>query len=203
MKTLLCRMTLGIAAVALCSGLAVGGGDSPLAKAPGPAGKAAGTNGNTATLRSFELTHADPDEVRQLLTQIGGSLLKSGPRPAPGVPGQTTLRMAVDARTHTLFVRGTEKELDAVTDLIAVLDADPAKSAPESKNAQVIRLRYAKVPEIMPVLTGLGLQNQVLSLPRTNMLLLIGPEADTKDIRAVVERLDIERKAATNKPPVR
>jgi type II secretory pathway component GspD/PulD (secretin) len=204
MKTLLCRTTLGIAAVALCSGLAVGGGDAPLAKAPAPAGKAAGANGNTGTLRSFELTNADPEEVRQILMQIGGSLVKSGSRSAPGIPAPpNTLRMAVDARTHTLFVRGAEKELDAVADLIAVLDADPAKPAPEGKNAQILRLRHAKVPEVVQVLTGLGLQGQVLSLPRTNTLLLIGPEADARDIRAVVEKLDVERKATTAKPPVK
>ncbi len=170
-------------------------------KAPAPAAKAG--NGETGDLRSFQLAYADPEEVRQIVSQmVPGMLAKPGTRPIPGAPGvPSTLRIAVDQRTRTLFARGTEKELDAVAEVVSLLDADPSKSAPEGKSSRIIRLRYAKVPEVQQVLTGLGLQNQVVYLPRTNAMLLVGTEGE-KEIRAVLEKLDVEPRT-TSKPPVK
>jgi hypothetical protein len=208
------RAALAGAAMVLGGGLVLGG-QPPAAKPTGPAPKAvpgrpaeaAPAGDNASALRCFELTNADPEEVRGILAQVGGTLIKGGPRPVPGATAPNSLRMAVDARTHTLFVRGTEKELEAVADLVAVLDADPSKPAPEGKSARVIRLRHAKVPEVMQVLTGLGYQGQILPLPRTGTLLLTGPEAESKEVRSVIEKLDVEHKAgakpAVKKPVVR
>jgi hypothetical protein len=204
MKTAyLWRTTLAGLTLAILGGSLALGQEKVAVKAPAPTPTAKAGNGDTGDLRTFQLTFADPDEVKQIVIQMGATLTgRSSPRPTPGVPALSpTLRLAVDQRTRTLFVRGTEKELDAVADLVAVLDADPAKPAPEGKNARVIRLRYAKVPEVLQVLTGLNLQGQVVGLPRTNALLLTGTDSE-KEVRAVVEKLDVEPKTTT-KPPVK
>jgi hypothetical protein len=187
----------GLALAILSAGLAPGQ-DRVAVKAPAPAAKAG--NGGTGDLRTFQLTFADPEEVRQIVTQMGGNMaVRPGSRP-PIPMVSPTLRIAVDQRTRTLFVRGTEKELEAVADLVAILDADPAKPAPEGKSARVIRLRYAKVPEVTQVLTGLNLQGHVIALPRTNAMLLTGTDAE-KEVRAVIEKLDVESRTPS-KPPV-
>jgi type II secretory pathway component GspD/PulD (secretin) len=201
MKTAyLWRMTLAGLALALLGGSLALGQDRTTVKAPTP--KAG--NGDTGDLRTFQLTYADAEEVKQIVTQLGANLAArpgSKPPTPPFPPVSPTLRLAVDQRTRTLFVRGTEKELDAVADLVGILDSDPAKPAPEGRNARVIRLRYAKVPEVTQVLTGLNLQGQVIALPRTNALLLIGTDSE-KEVRTVIEKLDVESKATT-KPPVK
>jgi hypothetical protein len=200
MKTAyLWRTTLAGLVLALLGGSLAVGQEKVTVKAPAP--KAG--NGDTGDLRTFQLTYADPEEVKQIVTQLGASLAaRPGSKPTPPFPAASaTLRLAVDQRTRTLFVRGTEKELDAVADLVAVLDADPAKPTPEGKNTRVIRLRYAKVAEVTQVLTGLNLQGQVVALPRTNALLLTGTDSE-KEIRAVIEKLDVESKGTT-KPPVK
>jgi hypothetical protein len=193
------RATLAAAALAIVGGslaLAQPAGSGKTAVPGAPAGKAG--NGDTGDLRTFQLTYADPEEVRGIVTQMGASLTaRPGSKPTPGAV--TTLRLAVDPRTKTLFVRGTEKELDAVADLVAILDADPSKPAAEGKSTRVIRLRHVQVGEVMQVLTGLNLQNQVIPLTRTKALLLTGTDTE-KEIRAVVEKLDVEPRTSV-KPP--
>jgi type II secretory pathway component GspD/PulD (secretin) len=161
------------------------------AKAPLKPGEVPGVNPHALTVKSFELAHADPEEVRQTLTQMWVHVMAAhGARPGPPGPAQPP-RLAVDARTRTLFVRGNEKELEAVSELVAVLDGDPAKPG-EGKNARVVRLHHAKVGEVLQVLTGLGLAGQVLALPKSNTLILPHNEAEAREVRAVVEKLDVE-----------
>jgi type II secretory pathway component GspD/PulD (secretin) len=183
-------------------------------KAPAPARPADGAANGGLRLKCFELAHADPEEVRQTLTQLWGQLTAAHSPGRPGVPGFAGVpagapgvpaggpRIAVDGRTRTVFVRAPEKDLEAIGDLIAVLDADPGRG-PEGKNGRVVHLRNTKVNEVLQVLTGLGLQGQVLALPRSNALLLTGPEADGKEVREVIDKLDVERKAETKPAPGR
>jgi hypothetical protein len=139
-------------------------------------------------VQTFDLVRADPEEVRMTITKV-----------IPPRPGNQGLRLAVDARTKTLFARGTAKELEAVADIVAILDTPAGKPLPEGKGIRVVRLEHVKVNDVVSVLTGLGLQAPV-ALPKLNALIL--PEGDeaAKDVRTVVEKLDVKTPLTRTKP---
>jgi hypothetical protein len=138
--------------------------------------------------QGFELVRADLEEVRQTLAKIYSS---RGVAQAP--------RLAVDARTRTLFARAVPKDLEVIADIVAVLDNPADKALPEGKSARLVRLSHVKAPDVIQILNGLGLQAQTIVLPKMNALLLLGSESDTKETRVVIEKMDVE-KAATVKP---
>src|SRR5262249_9218548 len=72
-----------------------------------------------------------------------------------GRPGSTITipgwRVAVDKRTRSLIVRGSEKELQVAADLIAVLDAPAGKPMPKLKNVRSFKPKHASVEELAQV----------------------------------------------------
>jgi type II secretory pathway component GspD/PulD (secretin) len=161
----------------------------PGAKADVKSGKADARQAAPAQqIKTFDLTRADPEEVRQILAGNWTSLM--GLR---GQAGGSAPRFSVDRRTGTLFVSGTEKELELVQDFVRIMDAGPDET-PEVNGLQVIRLRHAKVAEVTQILAELGLQGRVLPLTRTNTLILAKEGAGAQDVRSVVEKVDVEKK---------
>jgi type II secretory pathway component GspD/PulD (secretin) len=206
LKATVFRPALALALVALV-GLGVAsapGQDKSNGKQPGSGPGGAKKGDKTAEapathLKAFELTRADPEEVRQVLNQLVNTM--SAPKPGqPIVMGAVSLRLAVDPRTRTLFARGTDKELDTVSDLVAVLDGEPGKAPAEGKSMRIVHLKHAKVQEVLGVLNNLGYQGQVIALPKANSLVLTQPEGEAKEIREVIiEKIDVESKT-TSKP---
>jgi hypothetical protein len=103
-------------------------------------------------------------------------------------------RVVVNPRSHALFVRGTDKELELVEDLIKVLDIEPGQEIPSSSGYTIVRLKHAKIDDVLQVLNGLGLQGQVIPLTRMNALILPKAERQANDVRMVIENVDIEGK---------
>lgn len=160
-----------------------------------PAKPAAKPTPPPVEVRTFDLSRAQPDTVRQAVTSCWNQYMQLRGQPAsPMAP-----RLAIDPRTQTLFARGTEKELEAIGELIGLLDAAPGKASSENKNLQVIHLKHAKPNEVLQILNGLGLQNQVMVLPGSNTLLLPRQAQSMDEVQAVIEKVDVEPKQQTKK----
>jgi hypothetical protein len=106
--------------------------------------------------------------------------------------------VAVDHRTRSLIVRGTEKDLQIVADLVAVLDLEKGKTAAlplaKGRNLRAFNLRYADAKEIAKVLTNLNLNARMAFPPKSNLIIVIGSETEMKEIGEVVDALDVEVK---------
>jgi type II secretory pathway component GspD/PulD (secretin) len=173
----------------------VGAAPGEQAKDPVAKGKAVAGEGKGPHVKAFKLSHADPEEVRQTLTSVWPQLMTARRIRANAAAGRPAeLQLAVSSRLHTLFVRGTEQQLEAVQELVKVLDTAPGESVPESKDLAVVRLRHVKVPEVLQVLNGLGLQGQIIPLPKLNALILPREEEEAKEVRVVLESLDAPEK---------
>ena len=110
-------------------------------------GKAPAGEGKTLQVKAIKLSNADPEEVRQTLMSVWPQVMAArGVRANTAAARTSDLHLAVSSRLRTLFVRGTEQQLEAVQDLVKVLDAAPGASLPESKGLSVVRLQHVKVP---------------------------------------------------------
>ena len=116
-------------------------------KESGTKGKAPAGEGKTLQVKAIKLSNADPEEVRQTLMSVWPQVMAArGVRANTAAARTSDLHLAVSSRLRTLFVRGTEQQLEAVQDLVKVLDAAPGASLPESKGLSVVRLQHVKVP---------------------------------------------------------
>jgi hypothetical protein len=185
-------LVLAALLVAVVGNSAVGQAKGPVAKdkttgkqAPAPA---------APEVKTFELVNIDPEDFRQTVQAVWDAT-------HPVRPGQPAngLRLATVPRSRTVFVRGTTGELELIAELARVLDIEAVAPIPDSKMVRIVRLRYAKVPEVVPVLNTLGIQGQVIALPRLNAFLL-QKDGDSKDARIVIEKIDIEKKPVEKKP---
>jgi type II secretory pathway component GspD/PulD (secretin) len=154
-------------------------------------------------IKVFELKNLPPDQMRQTLSTVWAPVMEArGIRSAAGPMGG--LQLVANPRNHTLFARGTEKELAIIEELVQMFDVADGQNYPQAKGFTIVRLRHVRAPEVMQVLTGLSLQSKVVSLPGQNALLLLEKGDDDSEIRTVIEKLDQpEKKKETvrNSPP--
>jgi hypothetical protein len=160
------------------------------AAAPAPAKKAE----DQPEVQAFHLKRADPEEVRQAVTHLwatlAGAPAQPGTPPRPGTKPATELpRMAVNARTKTVFIRGTPQAVELAAEVIEVIDGEPGKVSPKLKNLSVFQLSKCSVDEVMQVLTALELAAQVYPMKKSNTLLAAqGPH--TKGIGEIIDKLE-------------
>jgi type II secretory pathway component GspD/PulD (secretin) len=136
-------------------------------------------------------------------TGSGGMAAKMG---GPGVSSATEAPpspcyFAVDGRTRSLIVRGTEKDLQAVADFVAILDLPDDKAIPKLKNVHAFKLRFAKPSVVIEVLKTLNIDVLVAQIPKSTILLLNGPDSAIKDATEIIEALDAEVKEGATKGP--
>jgi hypothetical protein len=141
--------------------------------------------------KDFEVSRADLEEVRQTLETVFSGRA-TGQKP----------RLAANPRTKTLFARATAKDLETIGDIIAVLDNPPDKPLPEGSSGQLFRLQYARANEVASVVTRLGISTLPIVLPKMNALYLAGNDGSAKDIKVVIEKMDVPKAAPskTTKP---
>jgi type II secretory pathway component GspD/PulD (secretin) len=99
---------------------------------------------------------------------------------------------AIDERTRSLIVRGTEKDLQAVAEFVAILDLPPNKPLPQLKNLHAFKLRFASPENVCEVLRTLSIDVFVGKIPKSTVLLVHGPEAAVKEATEIIEALDAE-----------
>jgi hypothetical protein len=163
---------------------------NPAAKAsPAKAAKEPEADHDTQ-LKAIKLSNAKPEDVRESLSTIWAPLMLSRGMPVAGVGMGAPI--AVNERTKTLFVRGTEKQLEIVESLVKVLDTPAGQELPSANGFNVVRLRHARVDEVLQVLAGLGLQQHVIPLTKVNALILPQLERLANDVRLVIENVDTE-----------
>jgi len=140
------------------------------------------------------LQHASATEVVRVLTAMEEKKGKE----------EAGIRMVADERTNSILLSGPPKRRVAVRAMVSHLD-----TRIEGGNTQVFYLRYAKADELAEVLRGLlaGMsvkpekgadasgQGGVNIQPHesTNALVINGPPELVRDMRAVVQQLDVRR----------
>jgi hypothetical protein len=167
-------------------------GGKPPVKRTSPAAAAP-----TTEVQAFKLNHADPTELQKMLTANWAALMAAHGQKAASAKAPA---LVVSERTRTLFARGSDKELEVLAKLIPALDDALGGKESASKDGRVLRLKSANVPEVIQVLTGLGLQGAVIGLPKANALFITN-DAQAKAVRLVVEKLDAGEPARVSKVP--
>jgi hypothetical protein len=123
----------------------------------------------------------------------GGRGGMMGPPGMGAASPNATCHIAVDGRTGSVVVRGTEQDLLMASDLVAVLDLPKDEAPPRVKSFKAIRLRFADAGEVAQVLDQLDLKATIVAAP-PKTLIVVASDAITKEIGTVVEQLDVEAK---------
>jgi len=143
-------------------------------------------------LEMIPLRHASAAEVVRVLTSLHGG--------GEGRRGQ--MQMVADERTNSILLGGDPKRRVAIRAMISHLD-----TRIEGGNTQVVYLRYANAMDMAEVLKGLvqgmdvpgadGREGRgginIQAHESTNALVLSGPPDAVRDLRAVINQLDVRR----------
>lgn len=219
-----CERSLKWPAAGLLLVAAFGVGDAIAgAQAGDAAGKpSAPAKAEVLRTRVFRLSLSDPVEVKQVLEPLlepppspgewvrDFGFVPPGPVPsgAPAIlasvvrvggPGcdlhvRFSGYVAADARTRSLVVRGTEKELQIAADLVAVLEMPDDKPLPQFKSLRAFSLKHADADELADVLYQLEPEVQIAALPEAKLLIVVGSEEAMKDLGDAIKELDVPTK---------
>jgi hypothetical protein len=186
-------MTRAVAALTLAAALGTAALAQPPAKETPKAKPAEPTE-----VKSFAVEHYSPTELSGALAQVWGKLPRKAGEAAKPMP-----KVAVNDRTKTLIAIGTKAELETLANILAAIDADPAKAGADGAPVFLIKLRYAPVQEALSALGSLDLGDHVLPLGQQKTLIVVPVStACGAQVRQVIESLDKESaKPAPAKKP--
>src|SRR5262249_1760240 len=133
---------------------------------------------------------------------LGGGFGALGGGPLDGwFGGVGDTRFAADPRTRTLLVRGPERDLQIIADLVTVLDVAPKKTAPKVKNLRVFRLKHADPDTVAAAVSQLGIQGRIAParIDRADgtadlLVIAMGSEEQIREVSQVIEALDVPGK---------
>jgi general secretion pathway protein D len=149
----------------------------------------------------IRLEHASAAEVVRILNAI--SRTSAGPGKAPGAAEA----LVADERTNSVLLGGDRAERLRLRAIISHLDT-PLES---EGNTKVIYLKYAKAPDLVEVLTGVGKtqgeeakkgapaaaavekQLDIHADESTNSLVITAPPSLMRSLESVIRQLDIRR----------
>jgi len=106
----------------------------------------------------------------------------------------TSWRIAVDERTNTLVVRGSESDLRTIGEIVAAIDVADNKTATKLKNLRTFKLKHADVNQVSQIVQDLELSVRVSILPSSEMLVITGGENALKEVADLIDELDVEGK---------
>ena len=149
----------------------------------------------------IRLEHASAAEVVRILNAISRS--SAGPGKAPAA---TTEALVADERTNSVLLGGDRAERLRLRAIISHLDT-PLES---EGNTKVIYLKYAKAPDLVETLTGVGKsqteeakkgtpaassekQLDIHADEATNSLVITAPPSLMRSLESVIRQLDIRR----------
>jgi type II secretory pathway component GspD/PulD (secretin) len=130
--------------------------------------------------------------MANIMPRVGGPGVSSA-TPTPG----SSCYFAIDQRTRSLIVRGTEKDLQVVGEFVAMLDLPDDKPIPKLKNVHAFKLRFTKPDDVIGVLRALNIDVLVAQIPKSTIVLLNGPDSAIKEATEIIEALDAEVKEST------
>ena len=138
-------------------------------------------------------------DMASMMAKMGGKMGGGGMGAMMGGPGGSLpprCYFAIDQRTRSLIVRGTEKDLQAVADFVAILDLPDDKPIPKLKNVHAFKLRFAKPGDVINVLKALNIDVLVAQIPKSSIILVNGPDSAIKEATEIIEALDADVKGA-------
>jgi len=158
-------------------------------------------NGNFH-IESFEVKNGKAEDVVKILTALlqktfAFDLAKSVP-----IPGRDYYHFAVDKRTNTIYVVGTSKVIEEISQLIKKIDKPLMVN---EGNIHIVKLNYAFSDDIAKILTklfqgsrgkkniGLTGEVKVVSDKSTNTLIVLSSPDDFKVIKGLIESIDIKK----------
>ncbi|GAB4175994.1 MAG: hypothetical protein Kow0020_11820 [Wenzhouxiangellaceae bacterium] len=111
-------------------------------------------------------------------------------------PGDGAPPVIADPRTNSLIVSGPPAQRMRLRALIGHLDTPLDTGG----SAQVVYLRYADAESLVPVLEGLldrssdGASSvRIQAHPETNAIVISGSQSDYRELRSIIEQVDIRR----------
>jgi hypothetical protein len=130
---------------------------------------------------------------------IGGGL--GGFMGGVGGSGVGQTRWVTDKRARAFIVRGPERDVRLLTDLVAVMDKAPGKPLPKVKNLHVFKLKYADPETVVGAVTQLAIKAKVAPVRGSDdvhqdelFVVATGTDEQIREVRAVVEALDVKSK---------
>jgi hypothetical protein len=141
---------------------------------------------------------------------LGGAVgaLGGGPVGDGWFGGVGDTRFAADPRSRTLIVRGPERDIQIIADLVTVLDVAPKKAAPKVKNLRVFRLKHADSDTVAAAVSQLGIQARIAParLERGDgsddlLVIAMGSEEQIREVSQVIEALDVPSKEQPDGAP--
>jgi beta-lactamase regulating signal transducer with metallopeptidase domain len=124
-----------------------------------------------------------------------------GGRPTGAAQG-AAWRIAVDERTNSLIVRGSEADLRTIGEIVAAVDVtDTKSSATKLKNLRTFKLKHAGVQIVSQIVQDLELNVRVSVLPSAEMLVVSGGESALKEVADLIAELDVEGKDKVDDNP--
>ncbi len=106
-------------------------------------------------------------------------------------------RLVAEPASNSVLVLGSPKQIEELRRLAAALDVPdaPAGSAEQGAQVEVLRLKYTKVNELLPVLRDVyGKDAKTYRMgadERTNSLVLSGPRKQLDEVRRLIKELDV------------
>jgi general secretion pathway protein D len=152
-------------------------------------------------IASFTLKNANAgDTVKVLSALLDKSFAFDISRTVP-LPGRDYYHFAVDRRTNTVYLVGTEGVLERVRELLPKLDVPVSV---KSGNIHIVKLRYAFADDTAKVLNNLfrgssrsryGLTGsvKVVSDKGSNSLIVLASPEDFSVVKRVIEGIDVKR----------
>ncbi len=152
-------------------------------------------------VKSFQFKNGKAKDAEKVLKALLDKTFALDVSKSPVIPGRDYYHFAVDERTNTLYLVGTEKVIKEVESLIEDLDR-PLNV--EDGNVHIVRLKYAFAEDMAKVLDGLfkgsskekiGLTGEVklVADKSSNSLIVLASPSDFRVIKQVISSIDIKR----------
>ncbi len=152
-------------------------------------------------IRSYEFKNGKAQDAVKVLRALLDKVFAVDIARSPIIPGKDYYHFAVDERTNTLYVVGTEKVMEEIASLVEKLDK-PLNV--EEGNVHIVRLQYAFAKDMEKVLNSLfrgssrkriGLTGEVkvVADKSSNSLIILSSPTDFKVVKQIISNIDIKR----------
>ncbi len=150
---------------------------------------------------SFEIKNGKVGDVEKILKALLDKTFAFDIARSVPLPGRDYYHFAIDKRTNTLFVVGTEKVIEEIRSLLP--DIDKPLNV-EDGNIHIIRLNYAFAEDMAKILNklfkgtskrsmGLTGEVKIVADKSSNALIVLSSPSDFKVVKEVINSIDIKR----------
>lgn len=154
--------------------------------------------GPATVLRLFPLKNAKAETLAPMLREILAARLTEDV-PDAGVDADSLLRVTADRKTNTLVISAPEAVMSAAEELLKQLDSGSAAVGDPVIRVHPLTFADARevaqsltqaLPSMISKATGEPLNVRLIPSAGSNVLILVGPEADLNEVDPLIEPLD-------------